>query len=527
MIDSPPESPARPDGGRAITARGAVTARRAALAVAGGLLLYAGHPPWDVALAGPLALVPLLVLARDIAADPRRRARRGFAWGMVAGLVFFVPLLWFLAGIDPLVVPLLAAIEALSVGAFVAGLAAWGRRPGWSVFAVLWWVALEALRSDHPFGGFSWGVLGYTQHDGGLLLPVARTLGVLGVSAACAALAATLEQALLAVRRGGWTRALRPLGAAVAVLVACALLGTVGPPAPTGRTVDIAAVQAAQIEATAAAGVAREDAGRIVYVADQVLAATEPLADDPPDVTVWPENSLDADLTDERNTAVRANVARALDLLDGNALITSTFLAGPRPRTHYNAMVEVTPDGLGERYLKRRPVPFAEYIPARSLFAWYPALAQVGSDMLPGEDAGTIDAAGARIGTVICFDNTFPALTRDQVLAGADLLVVSTNNSSWGRGPGSTQHLAQSQLRAVESGRYVLHAGISGVSGLVDPEGQVTQRTEMFAQALVRADVPLIEGLTPAMRIGNLVGNTAMLLSALGLLALPLTRRRP
>jgi apolipoprotein N-acyltransferase len=503
-----------------------VIARRAALAVAGGLLLYAGHPPWDIALAGPLALVPLLALGRDVAGDVRHRVRTGFGWGLLAAAIFFGPLLWFIYGIDAVAWTLLVLIESLSIAAFVAALAAWGDRPARAVVAVVWWVGLEALRSSFPFGGFSWGVLGYTQHDGGLLLPVARTLGVLGVSVACAALAVAVESALQRLRSAPRS-AFRPVLAGVAVLAVCALLRAVPPPAPTGETIDIAGVQAANIQYTSAAWAGRQDSDRIVRVAEEVLAATRPLADDPPDVTVWPENSLDADVTDERNTGVRTAVAEGLDLLDGNALLAGTFMAGPRPGTHYNALVELTPDGIGDVYRKRRPVPFAEYIPGRQLFDWYPALDQVSSDMQPGDGPDVLEVAGARIGAVICFENTFPALAREQVLSGANVLVVSTNNSSWGRSTASEAHVAFSQLRAVETGRYILHAGISGISGLIDPTGHVTQRTDHFAQALTRADLPLVDNVTPAMRLSHLVGPTAMVLSALAVAWLLLTRRKP
>src|SRR5690606_23896408 len=65
--------------------------RRAALAVAAGLLLFAGHPPLDLAPAGWVALVPLLALARDVAGEPRP-LRAGFGWGLLAGAVFFAAL---------------------------------------------------------------------------------------------------------------------------------------------------------------------------------------------------------------------------------------------------------------------------------------------------------------------------------------------------------------------------------------------------------------------------------------------------
>lgn len=500
--------------------------RRLALALAAGFLLYAGHPPIDLGAAGWVALVPLLVLARDLVREGLDRGvRRAFGWGVVAGLVFFVPLLVWLSpfgGVVPWLA--LALIQALSAGAFVAGLVAWGRRSGRPAVAVAWWVALEAIRSTVPLGGFGWGALGYTQHGGGPLLPLARTLGVLGVSAACALLAVCVEELLHRGVRGG-RRSLAPALGAVAVPLACLVLaGT--PPTPTGETVDIASVQGAELRSTTAAGINRTDTGRVVRIAEQMLLATRPLTDDPPDITVWPENSLDADIRDPAAADVLAQVSEARRLLGGRALLANTFEAGPRPRTHYNALVEITADGFGQVYRKQRPVPIGEYVPLRGLLERYPAAEQLPSyDVLPGGPGEPMTLAGARIASVVCYENLFPAVVRDQVRQDADLVLVSTNNTSYG-GAMSEQHLALSQLRAVETGRYVLHAGISGISGLVDPEGNVTQRTERFEQALVRADVPLVQGQTIATRLGDAPGLLVVVLSVLGLAVVLVTRRR-
>jgi apolipoprotein N-acyltransferase len=519
--------PAPAPAGRARAVR---TLRRAALAVLGGVLLYAGHPPLDVAWAGWVALAPLLLLARDIVTeDGPRRLRRGAGWGLLAGLTFLVPLLEWLSpfgGVVPWLV--VALMEALTVAAFVAGVVAWGRRPGRVVMAVVWWVALEALRGSVPLGGFPWGLLGYTQHDGGPLLPLARTLGVLGVSAACAAIAACAEELL--ARRRSLRTAVAPAAGLVLVVVLAPLLGG-APPSPSGRTLDVAAVQGADLRLSVAAGINRQD-GRVLRVAEQLLTATRPLADDPPDVTVWPENSLDSDITDPRNTRIREILDEALALLDGGPLIANTFEDAPRHEdrpelpTYYNTVLEITDQGIDERYRKQRPVPVGEFVPARALLELYPLAEQLpGYDVLAAGPQPPLTVAGTRIATAICYENVWTEVLRDQVRDGAEIALVSTNNTPFG-GAMSQQHLAFSQLRAVETGRWVVHAGLSGISGLVDPSGTVSQRTQQDAEALVRADIPLIEAHTPATEWGELVGPSALTLSALGLLYLVVSRRR-
>ena len=145
-----------------------VSGRRLALALFAGFTLFAGHPPLDWGWVALIALAPLIALARDVAGD-MRPLRAGAAWGFLAGIVLFGALLEWVRLVDWLGAALLVATQAAFVAAYVAGLAWWGRRRGWPFVAALWWVGLEALRGAVPFGGFAWGILGYTQHDGPFL----------------------------------------------------------------------------------------------------------------------------------------------------------------------------------------------------------------------------------------------------------------------------------------------------------------------------------------------------------------------
>jgi apolipoprotein N-acyltransferase len=525
-------------GGGKATRRG----RRVALAITAGLLLYAGHPPLDVGLVGVVALVPLLLLSRDIARGPRP-LRTGLGWGLVAGLVFFGPLLSWVFRFGAIAWGLLVGVQAAWVALFVGAVAWFGERRGRAVFAVALWVALEAGRSLWPLGGFGWGVLGYTQHAGGMVLPVARTLGVLGISAVLAAVAACLEEIGVRVARvwprmrSGddglsdtlFTAARTPLLTLLFILVAVVLLAG-EPPAATGRTIDIAAVQASDIQYTYAAGsptISRLDPARIKRVAQQMALATLPLTDDPPAVTVWPENSLDADYTDPANAELRALVASTLALLDGGTLLADGLLDGPEPGTLLHAIMQIAPDGeVVDRYVKRQPIPFGEYVPFRQWLGWFPPLQQIPRDQIPGDEPGVFEIAGDRIGAVICYESISPRLVHSTVRAGAEVLVVSTNNTSFSPSPMSRQHLAFSQLRAVETGRWILHAGISGISGIVDPEGDVHQRTAQFQQAVVRANLPLVTGVTPATFLAGWVGWAATLIAALALTAGLISRDR-
>ncbi|HVM15842.1 MAG TPA: apolipoprotein N-acyltransferase [Egibacteraceae bacterium] len=506
--------------------------RRALLALAGGALLFAGHPPLGWGAVGLLALVPLLALARDVAEDDRP-VRAGLGWGLLAGAAFFTPLLYWIAIVEPIALPLLVLVQATSVAAFVAGLAAWGSWPLRPAVAVVWWVGLEAARSAAPWGGFPWGVLGYTQHDVGVLLPVARTLGVLGVSAACATVAVCVEEALHRLRRlagsppsssgiaeAAFAAVRAPLIGVLAVFAVAVVLGA-DPPATTGRTVDLAAVQGNDIADTRSL-----TRSRILEVGTRMADLTEGLAASPdglPDVVVWPENALDADVTTGDNPELARLVDRALDALDGTPLIAGMLRT--EDGRDYNTQAHLGPDGsVLDVYAKRSLVPFGEFVPLREYLGWVPPLERA-SNLSAGQEPGVFDVAGIRLGTVICFENNFPELTRSEVREGAEVLVVSTNNASFGFSPASSQHIAFSQVRAVESGRWVVHAGLNGISAVIGPDGRITQRTGLFEQAVLRADVPLVTDDTAFTRLGDLVGPAAMLLGAFGALWVGLSGR--
>ena len=499
-----------------------VIARRLAWAIAGGVLLYAGHPPWDHAWAGYLAVVPLLLLARDVGAVARP-VRSGLGWGVVAGLVFFLPLLTWIArfGVAPWL--LLALMEALSIGAFVAIVASWGVQRGRAVVAVIAWVGLEWLRSIIPLGGFPWGVLAYTQHDGGPVLPVARVLGALGVSAVLVAGAVIIEAVGVALFRRRWGALLRAGACLLAVLLL--LIAVPAPPAPTGATVDMAAVQGNDVELPPF--VDRSNTARVLDIAGRMTAVTARLAESPeglPDVVVWPENALDSD---PRTTpAVGDKVRQAQALIGDATLLAGALLDGERPSTFRNTIVRFGPGAtIAEVYDKRILVPFGEYVPLRRLLGGLPPLRAIPSDGVIGTEPKVFDVDGAVIGPVTCYESIFGSLVRDQVREGAQVLVVSTNNASFGRTPAAPQHLAFSQVRAVETGRWVLQAGISGISAVIDPEGTATQETELFTQAIVRGELPLVDRQTFFVRAGGVIGPLSGLftLAALGSL---LARRR-
>jgi apolipoprotein N-acyltransferase len=144
-----------------------------------------------------------------------------------------------------------------------------------------------------------------------------------------------------------------------------------------------------------------------------------------------------------------------------------------------NGVFLATPEaGLAEGfYAKRHLVPFGEYVPLRPVLGWLEKVVPVGGDFAAGEDAAlltvNLDGVETRVGALICYEDIFPGLARESVKAGAEVLVVNTNNGWFGEGGAAYQHAAHAVLRAVETRRPVLRAGNSGWSGWIDECGAI------------------------------------------------------
>ena len=100
----------------------------------------------------------------------------------------------------------------------------------------------------------------------------------------------------------------------------------------------------------------------------------------------------------------------------------------------------------------------------------------------------------AAVGDVICFEVAYDGMARDAVRAGGQVLVMQTNNATYGHSAQTEQQLAMGQLRAVEHGRAMVVAATSGISAVIAPDGTLVDRSAVFTRNVLEADVPLRQG---------------------------------
>jgi len=504
---------------------------RLLLAVASGLLLGLSFPSFDFEPLAWIGLVPLLLAGAGL------RPRRAFGIGWLGGFVFYLVTLYWVAytitrytavpfPVAVGILVLLAAVLALYHGAFIAGVR-WLEDRG---LPALWlapplWVMLEWLRSWF-FIGFPWAALGYSQYRYHDLVQIVEVTGVYGVSALLVLFNVVIA-ALLREPAGGVRRFVTPL-VVLTLLVTCLPLW--------GRW------RAESILARAPAGSARVaivqgnveqdhkwDPAYQGETMTRYLDLTREAAAEHPELVVWPETATPFFFQEP---------GPLRDLVLGVAAETGVSLIFGSPAFRRDS--DGTVEELNRVYLvssrgwevgsydKIVLVPFGEYVPyARVLFFVSRIVDAIGT-VVPGLTPTVFQLPDAHFGTLICYEDVFPALTRRFVAGGANFLVNVTNDAWYGPTSAPHQHLAQATLRAIENRVPLVRAANTGISAIVEPDGRVRWMGPLF-ESLFHVDEIAWPGVeTFYTRFGDVFAWSCALATALALgWGIARARRRP
>ena len=196
----------------------------------------------------------------------------------------------------------------------------------------------------------------------------------------------------------------------------------------------------------------------------------------------------------------------------------------------YNAALLVSKGGgRVQVYRKVHLVPFGEYVPGRHTM---PLLARIVGDQVPDDFAFgkehtvfRLTNDKAKVAPLICFEDTIGDLTRQFVLAGANLLANVTNDGWFLRSAGSQQHLANAVFRCVETRLPMVRAANTGVTCFINEFGRITQvlhdeSGSQFTEGVLTGEVaiPMDRRMTFYVRYGELFAECCVGVSALVLL---------
>ena len=488
--------------------------RVVAPSLVGGLLLALSLPPWGW---WPLAFVGAGVVFWRLDGLPwRSRLLSGWA----AGLGCFVPGLWWAVSFNWYGAGVLMVVEALSMAfAAVASTPASWRVPSFVGAFTL----AEALRVSWPFGGLPLGglflgqatgpLLDVVRLGGPLLLTALVWLGGAGLARLACAAASSRSAAGGAGRRlrqpglRGWPhegKAGRGTSIVVGLtsLLLVAVTGAGALFAPNGGA-SVGTRTVALVQGGGRRGVSQLQVAPSSVLAAQVAASRQLLAGaDAPSLVVWPEDvvRVGARLSGTPAAAYLSSLARRLrtTLIAGVTEVVSA-------KAFRNEAVAWGPNGrVVGVYEKVHRVPFGEYVPDRAFFSHFADLSEVPRNAIPGRGTGELTTPSGRLGLMLSYEVFFATRGRSATRAGAQLLVVPTNTSSYASAQVPSLEVAADRLQAVEEGRDLVQAAPTGFSTVVSATGVVRERSALGRRQVLRATVELHAGRTLYERLGGL-----------------------
>ncbi len=493
--------------------------RRVLLAIAGGALSSLAYPReglWPVIF---LAVGCLLVSVRGLG------FKRSFGVGFVGGFFFYVTQIeWMSLYLGPVPLLALSILEAFIFGLGMAAIArVWTwlesfRVSSWrpiqiSLAVATIWTAREWTSTNLPYGGFPWSRLAMSQSESFLSKWV-----YFGGQALL-----SFVIALLSALAISWFRQSRRAGLKLGSIQSLALFSMLLViPAVTSipASADSGSLVIAAVQGNANAGLfANPLRGSILrnHLQATQLIQDKPLAKDI-DVVVWPENA--SDINPLADAATGATIRRLVDEQLKVPLIFGTVTE--RGDQIFNSSMIWKPGiGVTDWYDKKRPVPFAEFVPDHDF--WYSLAPDLVGLISHGYSFGTRDgifdltvpetpetsaASGEQgqverhLGVLICFEIAIDGISRDLVNSGAQVILSQTNNSDFGHSDETFQQVAIAKLRAIETGRTVVNDSTVGVSAVFAPDGRTLDSLPTFEPGVMVTKVPLSDSVTPAIAFG-------------------------
>jgi apolipoprotein N-acyltransferase len=375
------------------------------------------------------------------------------------------------------------------------------------------WTAREWVSINLPYGGFPWSRVAQALSDS-FLSSLVYFVGISGLTF----VSVFITVALLQNFEWGWNNLRRhgiSLTSTAGVLTLAALF--VVPAGAESGEITVAAVQG-----NANAGLfANAERGTFLrnHIEATALIDNDPLKESI-DFIVWPENA--SDLNPQSNDLAKLQIDAIVEKYQVPLIFGAITESGEEI---YNSSLYFAPgQGQIDQYDKKRPVPFAEYVPDRDF--WYSLapdlIGMVSRGYAFGTRDGIFEFEGKDLGVLICFEVAIDDIGRELVSDGAEIILSQTNNADFGRSDETFQQAALARLRAIETGRTLVNISTVGVSKIFLADGSIVDQLPIFEPGVMVQTLPLRTSITPAMAIGpgfDLIVNflaLGLLVSAIG-----------
>lgn len=495
------------------------------IAIFSGALITFSFAPFNI---WPLAIVSLIAFGLLLKEqDFKQILWRSFAFGVGfygAGIHWIYTSIHNFGGASPLLAALLVFIFACFMALiFCIPFYAYAKWFNYHRFALTLafpacWMLGEWIRT-WLLTGFPWLFLGYAHLDT-WLAGWAPVSGVVSISFLLALTAGVIAEWI-------WTNTREPkknisliflTSLAASVWLIGAGLKTVTWAEPDTKPITVAMVQPNIDQGT-----------KLSFDEESTINALNQLRDLSKDLwsnnwVVWPEAAIPTSLTFHEALPFLEEMNKQA-ALNESALFTGVIYDDQDKQKFYNSIV-----GLGNGYgfyHKRRLVPFGEYLPfpnqLRGLIDFFD-LPTSFIHLGPQEQHGLI-ANGVRITPAVCYEIVYPDLIANA--AKETQVLLNVNNLGWFLDSiQSKQFMQMAQMRALETGRYLVYSTNNGPSAIIDNKGNILSHSDSFKAQTFTGTIYAVKDSTPFMIVTS---GPVVLLGTLILLALaaPQILRKP
>lgn len=461
-----------------------------------GILLSLAFAPFDYAYLPIISLAILFSSWEGI--SPKRALLRGYLFGL--GL-FGVGVSWvyvsvhdyggaslFIATIITLIFVSFWAIFPALAGYLTCKLVPSTYRFGRLAVMPFVWMLVEYFRGQYVLNGFPWLQISYSQ----LETPLSGYIPVVGGYAVGLLLSATVAIIMLVISHRKY------IYAGTGIVLAIWLLGGY----LQGKNWTQA--QGEPITVTMIQGNVPQDQkwrpGNRHKIINRYRQFTNQHWDS--DVIIWPETAIPAFLDQVQDSLLQPLTEKAR--LTNTDVIVSLPVRKNKSKPYYNAVL-----ALGQQtrmYRKVHLLPFGEYLPLQPLSGYLLKqlkIMPIGSFTSGDYNQPLLTGAGYPFSTSICYEDVFSKLVIKD-LPAASYLVNVTNDGWFGDSMEPHQHMQIARMRAIETGRFLLRATNTGVTGVVAPDGKIINQAPLFQEATITTNITPMQGMTPYAKMGDL-----------------------
>ncbi|MFC1669042.1 apolipoprotein N-acyltransferase [Spirochaetota bacterium] len=236
---------------------------------------------------------------------------------------------------------------------------------------------------------------------------------------------------------------------------------------------------------------------------DELLSLTEQSMSENPDFIIWSESAtLEYISYKYEKGRINKFLKKLLNFVEvnGKPLLTGEIgilenqerLGRGRYFNPQNNAVLINGQGeVVQSYAKINLVPFGEWVPYSRYVPAVQRLANSlgGSNFVPGDKPLLFDLYDKKFGALICYEGIFYRLCRKYKRMGADYLIDITNDGWTDKYKGHMQHFAAYIFRAIENGLWLIRAGNTGYSTIIDPYGRIKASMPILKKGYFTGDI--------------------------------------